>query len=224
MKGSLAGLPWIKHCRLGHWEILAGAPMPAKLRTVEDNTREQAVAIPADPGVPAAVRLLADQLLPLFYADLKRLAHRERVRVGAGATLQTTALAHETYLKMRSSSGWNDDTHFLRAAALAMRHALVNHANARRTAKRGRGVDNLPLTNDIEPAAENDELVLALHDALARLAAQSQRLSQVVECRFFAGYDEAATARALDISERTVRRDWVLAKAWLERELSAADR
>jgi RNA polymerase sigma factor (TIGR02999 family) len=189
---------------------------------MEELAGEPNARIQAGPGVPPGVRLLADQLLPLFYSDLKRLAHRERARVGAGATLPTTALAHETYLKLRTSAGWLDDTHFLRAAALAMRHALVNHALARKTAKRGLGIQPLSLTGALEPLVESDELVIALHEALARLADHSERLAQVVECRYFAGYDEAATARALGISERTVLRDWVLAKAWLQRELSAA--
>src|SRR3954465_14605936 len=89
-----------------------------------------------DAALPADERALADQLLPLFYDDLKRLAHRERSRVGAGATLQTTALVNEAYLKLRGTRGWNTDVHFLRAAAQAMRHALINHAKARLTSKR----------------------------------------------------------------------------------------
>lgn len=177
-----------------------------------------------DPEVPAAVRLLADELLPLFYADLKRLAHRERSRVGAGATMQTTALVHEAYLKLRGSKNWNDDAHFLRAAALAMRHALVNHATARLTAKRGQGALHLPLTGGLEPVVETDQQLVALNEAIAQLAQQSARLAQVVECRYFAGYDEVATARALGISERTVRRDWTLARAWLQRELALPTR
>lgn len=173
-----------------------------------------------DPTIAADVQRTAEALLPLFYADLKRLAHRERARVGAGMTLQTTALVHEAYLKLRSTATWNDDAHFVRAAALAMRHALVNHALERMTAKRGQGAEHLPLTDGFDIAAEgNDEAVVALDDALQRLAQQSLRLARVVECRYFAGYDEVATARALGISERTVRRDWVLARAWLQREL-----
>jgi ECF sigma factor len=81
--------------------------------------------------VPAAVRSLADELVPLLYAELKRVARRERARVGAGMTMQTTTLVNEAYLKLRAAKGWNDDAHFLRAAALAMRHVLVNHAEAR---------------------------------------------------------------------------------------------
>jgi RNA polymerase sigma factor (TIGR02999 family) len=166
------------------------------------------------------VRDLAGELLPLFYADLKRLAHRERHRVGGSPTLQTTALVSEAYLRLRGVKGWNDDTHFLRAAALAMRHALINHAEARVTAKRGAGAQHLPLTAGLDVAADSDETVLAIDDALARLAEHSLRLAQVVECRYFAGFSEHETARALDLSERTVRRDWTLARAWLHRELS----
>jgi RNA polymerase sigma factor (TIGR02999 family) len=175
-----------------------------------------------DPGLAAEVRATADTLLPLFYADLKRIAHRERARVGADMTLQTTALVHEAYLKLRGrGSNWNDDAHFVRAAALAMRHALVNHALERLTAKRGQGARHLPLTDGLDVAAASDRTLVALDDALQALAKQSLRLAQVVECRYFAGYDEPSTARALGISERTVRRDWALARAWLLRELQA---
>jgi RNA polymerase sigma factor (TIGR02999 family) len=178
-------------------------------------------ARPPEEDVPPAVRALADELLPLFYADLKRLARRERDRAGGGATLQTTALVHEAYLKLRGSHGWNDDAHFLRAAALAMRHALVNHAEARLARKRGGGAAHLPLDEDLDAASTRDETLLALDEALCRLVERSPRLARVVECRFFAGYDERETARALALSERTVRRDWTLARAWLHRELAA---
>jgi len=184
---------------------------------------DEADAAPAsawDESLPPAVRSLADELLPIFYADLKRLARRERSRVGAGGTLHTTALVHEAYLKLRGSRSWNDEAHFLRAAALAMRHALVNHAEARRAAKRGGGIPHLPLEEALDVGTASDETLLALDEALQRLARQSERLARVVECRFFAGFDERETARALGLSERTVRRDWTLARAWLYRELS----
>ncbi len=174
-----------------------------------------------DESVPPAVRRLADELLPLFYADLKRLASRERARAGAGGTLHTTALVHEAYLKLRETRSWNDESHFFRAAALAMRHALVNHAEARRAAKRGGGIPHLSLDQALEVGVASDEALLALDEALHRLARQSARLARVVECRFFAGFDERETARALGLSERTVRRDWTLARAWLYRELSS---
>ena len=175
---------------------------------------------PWDESLPSEVRNLVDELLPIFYADLKRLARRERSRAGAGGTLHTTALVHEAYLKLRGTRSWNDEAHFLRAAALAMRHALVNHAEARRAAKRGGGLAHLPLDAALDVGATSDETLLALDEALQRLARQSARLAQVVVCRFFAGFDERETAQALGLSERTVRRDWTLARAWLYRELS----
>ena len=174
-----------------------------------------------DTTLAPEVRSTADQLLPVFYADLKRIAHRERAKVGGGMTLQTTALVHEAYLKIRGTSHWNDNIHFVRAAALAMRHALVSHARERLTDKRGSGVVPLPLTEGLDVATASDESLVALDDALEALSKQSLRLAQVVECRFFAGYDEVETALALNTSERTVRRDWTLARAWLQREMSS---
>lgn len=170
-------------------------------------------------GAPAAVRALADVLTPLFYDDLKRMAHRERGRVGAGATLQTTALVNEAYLKLRGAKTWNTDAHFIRAAALAMRHALVNHAVARLADKRGAGAPHLSLADAVDVAVDVDVNLVALNDALMRLSLESERLANVVECRWFAGFDEMETALALGISERTVRRDWALARAWLHRDL-----
>jgi RNA polymerase sigma factor (TIGR02999 family) len=175
-----------------------------------------------DETLPPEVRALANELTPLFYDDLRRMAHRERARVGAGATLQTTALVNEAYLKLRGTRGWNTDAHFLRAAALAMRHALVNDAVAKLAHKRGHGVASLPMTDGLEIPIEDDATIVALNEALERLARESLRLAQVVECRYFAGYDDAETATALGISERTVRRDWTLARAWLHRELALA--
>ncbi|HEX3895368.1 MAG TPA: ECF-type sigma factor [Rudaea sp.] len=172
----------------------------------------------------AEARALADDLFPLFYDELRRLAQRERRRVGAGATLQTTALVNEAYLKLRRGQGWHTDAHFLRASALAMRHALVNHAVAQQSAKRGGGEEALPLPAALEIAAEWDTSILVVNEALGQLGHQSPRLAQVVECRYFAGYTDVETARALGISERTVRSDWALARAWLHRELANAEK
>ena len=174
--------------------------------------------------LPAETRALADQLFPLFYDELRRLAHRERHRVGAGVTLQTTALVNEAYLKLRRGEGWHTDAHFLRASALAMRHALVNHAAARKTEKRGGGEDALPLPAALEVAVEHDASILALNEALGALGNESPRLAHVVECRYFGGYTDVETACALGISERTVRGDWTLARAWLHRALANAEK
>lgn len=172
---------------------------------------------------PPELRHQAEQLMPIFYGDVRRLARIERWRVGADHTLQTTALVHEAYLRLRNSSAFNDKNHFLRVAALAMRQVLVNYAAYSLAAKRGGGAVLVPLElADSEGAAvdiEADETVLAVHTALDRLSALDPRLAQVVECRFFAGYTEQQTADALGLTERTVRRDWTKARAWLREEL-----
>ena len=166
---------------------------------------------------------LADELLPVFYEDLKRIGRRERRRVGAGETMQTTALVNEAYLKLRKMKGWSDDRHFLAAAAIAMRHALVNHAKAEVAQKRGAGAVHVSLTQAEDLGIDTDESLVALSEAIDELARQSPRAARVVECRYFAGYSEPDTARVLDISERTVRREWTLARAWLYRRLTATN-
>jgi RNA polymerase sigma factor (TIGR02999 family) len=188
---------------------------------VNDRALDHGEAWNAD--LSADARALADQLFPLFYEELRRLAQRERRRVGAGATLQTTALVNEAYLKLRRGQGWHTDAHFLRASALAMRHALVNHAAAQRAAKRGAGVEAVPLQPGLEAAVEWDVPILALNAALGQLGNESPRLAQVVECRYFGGYTDVETALALGVSERTVRNDWNLARAWLHRALATAE-
>ncbi len=170
-------------------------------------------------AVSADVRRIAAELLPAFYQQLRRIAHRTRARLGGGHTLQTTALVHEAYLRLGQSRGFVDETHFLRAAALAMRHALINYAQSRVTEKRGAGGQHVTLSNIADLSVETDEGMLALNEALGRLAARDPRLADVVECRFFGGYGEEDTARALGMSLRTVQRDWLKARAWLFREL-----
>jgi RNA polymerase sigma factor (TIGR02999 family) len=166
----------------------------------------------------ADVRRIASELLPVFYHQLRRVAHRTRARFGAGQTLQTTALVHEAYLRLGQSRTFADETHFLRASALAMRHAIINHAQARLAGKRGGG-QHLTLSSVEDISIDSDEGVLTLNEAMERLAKDMPRLADVVECRFFGGYGEEDTARALGVSLRTVQRDWLKARAWLFREL-----
>jgi RNA polymerase sigma factor (TIGR02999 family) len=174
-----------------------------------------------EPSDSPTVLQTADTLLPVLYDDVRRLARRERRSLHGGDTLQTTALIHEAYLKMRKT-GFNDRSHFLRASALAMRHILVNYARDRLAAKRGGGAVVLPLDEGIAVAeVADDALVVEVNEALARLALLNLRLARVVECRFFAGYSDQETAQALGITERTVRRDWIKARAWLLREIAA---
>jgi RNA polymerase sigma factor (TIGR02999 family) len=173
-----------------------------------------------EPSDAPAVLATADQLLPFLYDDLHQLARIRRRQSWNNNTLQTTALINEAYLKLQKLPGFNDHEHFLRAAAIAMRHILVNHSRDRLAAKRGGGAVITSLEpDDIAVEEGDDETVLQVNDALSRLAALNLRLARVVECRFFAGYDEEETARALGVTDRTVRRDWVKARAWLRREL-----
>jgi RNA polymerase sigma factor (TIGR02999 family) len=165
------------------------------------------------------IRMIAAELLPAFYDQLKQIAQRARSRLGGNQTLQTTALVHEAYLRLRHSAKFADENHFLRAAALAMRHALINYATARVAEKRGGGLLHLTLSSAETISVDSDESLLALNEALERLAAEIPRLADVIECRFFGGYGEEDTARALGLSLRTVQRDWLKARAWLYREL-----
>jgi RNA polymerase sigma factor (TIGR02999 family) len=159
-----------------------------------------------------------DRLVPLVYEDLRRVAHRQLDREGGGHTLQTTALIHEAYLKLAMGGAMSATSraHFLAIAARAMRQVLVDYARRRKAAKRGGGVISVTLGDEAgAPDASADDL-LALDDALNQL---DTRQRQVIECRFFGGMEEKDIAEALGISERTVRRDWVKARAWLYKEL-----
>lgn len=168
---------------------------------------------------------LFEQLVVIFHQDLRRVARRERFRLGAGNTLCTTAVVNETWLKLRHATGWNDSQHFIRMAAMAIRQVLVNDARSRSSQKRNGGQRRLTLDDLLdsdEPSTGEDSTdLVALDAALVRLEQLSARQAQVVECRYFAGYSEAETAQALGVTERTVRRDWIKARAWLYQQLVA---
>lgn len=169
-----------------------------------------------DQASSASVDVLIEQL----YGALREIAHRERLRVGRPQTLQTTALISETYVKLSQHGGWNSREHFLASAATAMRHILVDAARARLAQKRGSGEIAASLDEGgLEVGNIEDAEVIRIDDALKALQQIDQRLASVVECRFFAGYNEQETGRILGVSERTVRRDWLAAKAWLFRAL-----
>jgi RNA polymerase sigma factor (TIGR02999 family) len=181
-----------------------------------------AATLSAGADEQARLRQTAAQLVPMFYADLRRLARRVRYQAQASETLQTTALIHEVYLKLQATTAWNDHQHFMRAAAMAMRQVLIDDVRARLAQRRGAGAVHLPLeAAEAVAAVDDDERVLAVDDALERLAAMSPRLAQTVECRYFAGYTENETADALGLSVATVQRDWAKARAWLHRELTS---
>ncbi len=157
-----------------------------------------------------------DRLFEAVYQDFKRRAHFQLA--GASPTLNTTALVHESYLKLAGSANqdWQDRAHFFRVAARAMRQILIDRARRHLTRKRGAGAVPLDLeglevaTSDSDRSAET---LMALDEALSRLAEQSPRLAQVVELRFFGGLSVEEAAGSLGVSDRTVKRDWRLARA-----------
>ena len=165
----------------------------------------------------AGDRAALDQVLPILYDDLRRLARRQLAREQGVRAIQPTTLVHEAYLKLAGSVPTaRDRAHLLAIAAHAMRQVLVDHARERRRVKRGPDWVATTLTDAVATKPLNSEEILALDDALERL---DPRQRQVVECRFFAGLDDEEIAQALGITARTVRRDWVKARAWLNRWL-----
>jgi RNA polymerase sigma-70 factor (ECF subfamily) len=168
--------------------------------------------------------LASEQLLPLLYAELRSIAGALMRVERPDHTLSPTALVHEAYLRLVDGRAvqWESRSQFLCTAAQVMRHTLVDHARGRQAAKRDGGfrVTLDPATPDGKGLDLVD--VLALDDALSRLAALDERRARVVELRFFAGLDIPETARVLGTSVATVKRDWVVAKAWLYRELNPA--
>ena len=162
-----------------------------------------------------------DKLVPLVYEELHRLAHRYISRERAG-TMQTTALAHEAYLRLvdAQSVQWENRAHFFAVAAKTMRRILVDLARARRNLKCGGGIQQVSLDGVSVASPERGADMLALDEALVRLAALNPRQSYVVELRYFGGLTEEEVGEVIKISPRTVRSDWRLAKAWLYRELS----
>lgn len=163
-----------------------------------------------------------DALLPLVYDELRRQAHRFLRRERQNHTLQTTALIHEAYLKLieQNRVNWQNRAHFFAISANLMRRILVNYAKAKHRVKRGGDAENLPLDETILIVSDKRELdLLALDEALTRLAKMDERQAQIVELRYFSGLSIEETAEVLDISPVTVKRDWKMTKAWLHREL-----
>ena len=166
-----------------------------------------------------------DRILPLVYHELRRTARRE-LAMRPSDTLFTTALVHELYLKFSRTprANWQNRAHFLRAAAVAMRHILVDRARRRTAEKRGGVHRTVTLDDGLTAADSQAETMLELHEALDELALLDQRLARVVECRFFGGMTEQETAEALNVTERTVRRDWVKARGLLYQALVGGGR
>jgi RNA polymerase sigma factor (TIGR02999 family) len=162
-----------------------------------------------------------NELLPLVYDELRAMAHRAHSRGDRSDTLNTTALVHETYIKLHASESLTlqDRRHFLAVAAMAMRQLIVDHARRRSTEKRGGGARHVNLDDTVVVVEDYPDEILVLEDSLARLAALEPRLGRLVELRFFAGLTVDETAEVLELDPRTVRRDWRKARAILYRAL-----
>lgn len=179
-------------------------------------------------AVAAGDRKALDALFPLVYEELVRLAHRQRRRWDGNLTLTTTALVHEAYLKLAGQRHLPTESraHFFAVAATAMRHILCNYARDRRRQKRGGDRPHLELDQAeraegkaLELSDDQTDRLAALDEALRRFEGIAERQSRVVECRFFGGMSVEDTAAALEVSARSVKRDWAFARAWLLREM-----
>jgi RNA polymerase sigma factor (TIGR02999 family) len=167
-----------------------------------------------------------DRLLPLVYDDLRRVAHRQLRAEPTGHTLSATALVHEAYLRLvdQSRTEWQDRAQFFAVASRVMRRILIDYARRHRALRRGGEAGGgrparISLDEAEIPVAARADALIALDEALERLAVVDDRLARVVECRFFAGLTEVETAEALGVSRRTVAREWAIAKGWLYQEL-----
>ena len=166
-----------------------------------------------------------EELVPRVYVELHRLAAAQLRGERPGHTLQATALVHEVYLRHCRQDGidWQNRSHFFRIAARLMRRVLIDYARQRNAAKRGDGA--VPVELDEGLVISEDQLAAAVEvdEILERLSALSQRQAQVVEMRFFAGLSEAEIAEVLNVTTRTVKRDWYMARAWLHEQLKRTD-
>jgi len=162
-----------------------------------------------------------DRLMPAVYDELRAIARRHLAASDANGTLTPTGLVHEAYLKLadQASVGWRDRAHFFALASVVMRHVLVDRARARHARKRDGALRRITLDNEIVAAPDQADTVLCLSDAIDRLAAVEPRLARVVDCRFFGGMSDTEIAEALDVTVRTVQRDWIKARMLLRRAL-----
>lgn len=167
----------------------------------------------------------ADVLMPIVYDEFRALAGSFMAREGKDHTFQPTALVNEAYLKLidQKRTDWKSRSHFFAIGAKAMRRILVDHARANKREKRGGSAQRVELHDDIALSAGRDEDILAVNDALEKLAKLDERQARIVELRFFAGLNVEEVAEVLDVSKRTVESDWTMVRAWLRKELGDED-
>ena len=165
----------------------------------------------------------ADELLPLVYDELRRIAAAKMAHEAAGQTLQPTALVHEAWLRLggEAQPAWQNRAHFFGAAAEAMRRILIDRARSKARLRHGGECQRVDFEHVTVAVEDTDDTVLAVHDALEKLAAQDPRKAEIVKLRYFVGMNHQEIADALGIAEPTVRRDWAFARSWLYAELKS---
>lgn len=163
-----------------------------------------------------------DEMLPFVYSELRQIARRYRSRERGEHTFQTTELINEAYLKLinQNETDWQDRSHFFAVASRVMRNLLVDYARAKNYQKRGNGAEKISLEDVALFTPEKDNSIIELHEALERLEKFDARKSKLVELRYFGGLSAEETAQVLGVSEITVKREWLKAKAWLYNELA----
>lgn len=166
-------------------------------------------------------RSLAAALVEQHYDRLTEIARSKRLRAGVGDTMRTTDLLHDSWLRLEKGDGWQSDEHFIRAATLAMRHAIIDYARRKQAEKRGNGQRAETLDPDmvLDGFSETPEQVVAIGQLMERLEAANPRWMRIVDARYFAGMTEDETAEVMRLSTRTVRREWQAARSWIGRQL-----
>lgn len=199
--------------------ILLELPPPSSTMQTSGSSRVTQLLHDASNGSASAL----EALLPLLYQELHDLAHRQRMRQSGPATLNTTALLHEAYIKIaRGDLGFADRSHFFRVAAQAMRHILVDYARKNKAEKRGGGIHVATLEEGELSENTRPEELLALDEALEQLALLNPRQAEVVTMRYFGGFTIPEVAELLETSTATVWRDWATAQAWLQKYLKSS--
>lgn len=189
--------------------------------TVE-STKQTTEALRA---VAAGEEAAADRLMPMVYDEFRKLARSYLERESPGHTLQPTALVNEAYFKLvnQTQVDWAGRTHFFAVGAQAMRRILVDHARAKKRTKRGGDRQQIQLNEELTLSPERDEDLLALDDAMEKLAKRDPRQAKIVELRFFGGLTVEEVAHVMGVSPRTIGNEWAMIRAWLRRELTKDD-
>jgi len=172
----------------------------------------------------ASERDFADQLYKVYYQDLVKIARSRRRRGAGNSTLGTIDILHESYLKLKGQAGWVSREHFINAVSLAMRHVIIDYARNKQASKRGNGQVNIPYDDALMPEFwETPEQLVQISHLLEKLKNENPKWMRIVDARYFSGFTENETAEILNMSSRSVRREWKLVRQWLGEAVRAED-